>query len=156
MHDDVYEAKRVLDDYRVLKERIKDKEDRLKELRDKATKATSNYEAIRVSGTEDKSRVETAMISVIDLEMQMEKSIKQLYAKQYEIERVIDLMGNSQEARILELRFLDGLKWETVMEKMYISETTSKRIVKNALKNFHALADFNVFGKKVTEVENRA
>ena len=154
MHDDVYEAKTVLENYRVLKERIKDKEFRLEELHEKAKKSTSNYEAVRVSGTMDKSRVETAMISAMDLEAQMKKSIDQLYAKQYEIERVVDLM-EGQEARILELRFIDGLKWETVMEKMYISETTSKRIVRNALKIFHDLADFSIFGKKVGGSEDR-
>ena len=154
MHDDVYEAKTVLENYRVLKERIKDKEFRLEELHEKAKKSTSNYEAIRVSGTMDKSRVETAMISAMDLEAQMKKSIDQLYAKQYEIERVVDLM-EGQEARILELRFIDGLKWETVMDKMFISETTSKRIVRNALKIFHDLADFSILGKKVSGSEDR-
>ena len=53
-----------------------------------------------------------------------------------EIEIKIDAMGDDQEQRVLRLRYIKGLDWEDVSEKMGYSWAHVHRIHNNALDHF--------------------
>ena len=78
MTEEAYKAKKVLKDFVQLDKRIDEKYERIKALMDSATRATPSIEAERVSGTGEKSRLESVMIRKIDLERQLDKSIDKL------------------------------------------------------------------------------
>lgn len=136
MTDEAYRAKQVLQEYRQLERRVSEKTERLAALMASATRATSSAEATRVSGTGARSRVEQAVITIIDLESQLDKSIDQKNAQRHAIQNAIDAMKDEREARLLELRYIDGRSWASVMTRMEISETWSRVIHESALAHF--------------------
>ena len=136
MTDLAYKAKQALYEYRQLEKRVSEKGERIQSLMDSATRSTPSFEAERVSGTSEHSRLETAMIRKIDLERQLDKSIDDLNRRRYEIQNAIDAMQDAREARLLELRYIDGRSWASVTTRMEISETWSKTIHASALEHF--------------------
>lgn len=136
MTDEAYRAKQVLQEYRQLERRVSEKTERLAALMASATRATSSTEATRVSGTGARSRVEQAVITIIDLESQLDKSIDQKNAQRHAIQNAIDAMKDEREARLLELRYIDGRSWASVMTRMGIGETYSRVIHESALAHF--------------------
>ena len=136
MTDLAYKAKRVLKEYRQLVKRISEKRERIRELYDSATRATPSLEAERVSGTGEHSRLETAMVRKIDIERQLRNSSENLDKKRAEIERAIDAMGDQREARLLELRYIDGRSWPRVMSMIELSESQSYAVHESALIHF--------------------
>lgn len=132
------QAKAVLSEYRTILIRIQAKERRIKELDDIATGATSKFEATRTSGTSAKSKLEYATIKKIDLVQQIEESRNDLLEKRLRIETAIDQIEDQDQAMLLESRYIDGYRWEQVNDIMHVSETTSRRIFKNALEAFWA------------------
>lgn len=136
MTDKAYRAKRVLQSFRQLDKRIGEKEERLQRLVESATRATPSLEAERVSGTGDQSRLETAMIRKVDLERQLDASIDELNRRRHEIQSAIDAMEDAREARLLEMRYIDGRSWASVMARMEIAERTSFLIHESALIHF--------------------
>lgn len=136
MTDEAYRAKQALQEYRQLERRVSEKTERLAALMASATRATSSTEATRVSGTGARSRVEQAVITIIDLESQLDKSIDQKNAQRHAIQNAIDAMKDEREARLLELRYIDGRSWASVMTRMGIGETYSRVIHESALAHF--------------------
>lgn len=136
MTEEAYKAKKVLKDFVQLDKRIDEKYERIKALLDSATRATPSMEAERVSGTGEKSRLESVMIRKIDLERQLDKSIDKLNAQRFEIQNAIDAMEDSREKRLLELRYIDGRSWASVTTRMEISESMSFAIHEVALIHF--------------------
>ena len=136
MTEEAYKAKKVLKDFVQLDKRIDEKYERIKALLDSATRATPSMEAERVSGTGEKSRLESVMIRKIDLERQLDKSIDKLNAQRFEIQNAIDAMEDSREKRLLELRYIDGRSWASVTTRMEISESMSFVIHEAALIHF--------------------
>jgi len=136
MTEEAYKAKKVLKDFVQLDKRIEEKYERIKALLDSATRATPSMEAERVSGTGEKSRLESVMIRKIDLERQLDKSIDKLNAQRFEIQNAIDAMEDSREKRLLELRYIDGRSWASVTTRMEISESMSFAIHEAALIHF--------------------
>ena len=136
MTDEAYRAKQVLQEYRQLERRVSEKTERLAALMASATRANSSTEATRVSGTGARSRVEQAVITIIDLESQLDKSIDQKNAQRHAIQNAIDAMKDEREARLLELRYIDGRSWASVMTRMGIGETWSRVIHESALAHF--------------------
>ena len=136
MTDLAYKAKQTLYEYRQLDKRVAEKGERIQTLMDSATRATASLEAERISGTSEHSRLESNMVRKIDLERQLDKSIDELNRKRFDIQNAIDAMKDAREARLLELRYIDGRSWASVTTRMEISETWSKTIHASALEHF--------------------
>jgi len=134
--EQVRQAKTILSEYGTILRRIQAKERRIHDLDDIATSATSKYEATRTSGSSAKSKLEYAMIKKMDLERQIESSLSDLLEKRERIETAIDRIEDQDQAMLLESRYIDGYRWEQVNDIMHVSETTSRRIFKNALEAF--------------------
>lgn len=136
MTDQAYRAKGVLQEFRQLSKRIREKQERVAALMDSATRATPSLEAERVSGTGEHSRLEAAMIRKIDLENQLGRGIEELDRRRFDIQNAIDAMRDEREKRLLELRYIDGRSWASVMTRMEISETWSRVIHESGLEHF--------------------
>lgn len=136
MTDKAYRAKRILADYRKLNRLVQEKTGRLAELTESATRATSSFEAERISGTGERSRIESLMIRKIDLERQLDASIDKLNLDRYRIQDAIDSIENADQRSLLDMRYIDGRRWLYIMDRLHIGETTSRRIHHAALEAF--------------------
>ena len=101
-----------------------------------ATRATPSMEAERISGTGERSRVETLMIRKIDLERQLDDSIDDLNAQRYRIQNAIDRIEDPDQRSLLDMRYIDGKRWLFIMDRLHIGETTSRRVHHAALEAF--------------------
>lgn len=136
MTDEAYRAKRILQDFRKLSRLVQEKTERLAALMESATRATSSMEAERISGTGERSRVETLMIRKIDLERQLDDSIDDLNAQRYRIQNAIDRIEDPDQRSLLDMRYIDGKRWLFIMDRLHIGETTSRRVHHAALEAF--------------------
>ena len=139
MTDEAYKAKRVLKDYRQLDKRISEMNERIGSLMDRATRATASMEAERVSGTGARSNVETAVVTKLQLEEQLDAMIDDLNERRRMIQDAIHAMADEREKRLLELRYIDGRSWVSVTMRMEISEAYSYVIHESALNHFAEL-----------------
>lgn len=136
MTDAAYRAKQALQEYRQLEKRVQEKTERLAALMASATRTTASLDGERVSGTGERSRLEAAVITKVELEQQLDKSIDEKNARLHAIQNAIDAMKDEREARLLELRYIDGRSWVNVMMRMEIGETWSRVIHESALAHF--------------------
>lgn len=136
MTDEAYRAKMLLQDFRKLNRLVQEKTERLAALMESATRATSSFEAERISGTGDRSRVESLMIRKIDLERQLDGSIDELNAQRYHIQNAIDRIEDPDQRSLLDMRYIDGKRWLFIMDRLHIGETTSRRVHHAALEAF--------------------
>lgn len=136
MTDSAYRAKQALQEYRQIEKRVQEKTERLATLMSSATRTTSSLDGERVNGTGERSRLEASVITLMDLEAQLDKSIDEKNARRHAIQNAIDAMKDEREARLLELRYIDGRSWVNVMMRMEISETWSRVIHESALNHF--------------------
>lgn len=136
MTDAAYKAKRELQDYRQLDKRISEMYERIASLMDRATQATASIEAERVSGSGSRSKVESAVITKVELEKQLDSMIDDCRSRRFAIQNAIEAMQDMRERRLLELRYIDGRSWVNVMMKLEVAETWSKTIHASALEHF--------------------
>lgn len=136
MTDAAYRAKQALQEYRQLEKRVQEKTERLAALMASATRTTASLDGERVSCTGERSRLEAAVITKVELEQQLDKSIDEKNARLHAIQNAIDAMKDEREARLLELRYIDGRSWVNVMTRMEIGETWSRVIHESALAHF--------------------
>lgn len=136
MTDAAYKAKRELQDYRQLDKRISEMYERIANLMDRATQATASIEAERVSGSCSRSKVESAVITKVELEKQLDSMIDDCRSRRFAIQNAIEAMQDMRERRLLELRYIDGRSWVNVMMKLEVAETWSKTIHASALEHF--------------------
>ena len=83
-----------------------------------ATKATASIHAERVSGTQQRSPMENAVIKLIDLEHEIDADIDRLVNLKRELATFISQMDNQAYRVLLELRYLGGNTWEEVSKIM--------------------------------------
>lgn len=136
MTDAAYRAKRTLQKYESLNKEISAKQACIDRWYESATRATPSLEAERVSGTGDRSRVETAMIRKMDMEAVLDRKIDQLRKMRYDILNAVDAMDDPNERAILQFRYIAGKSWAFIMTKMEIAERTSFRLHESALIHF--------------------
>ena len=129
-------AMEMLRQYYHMEKRISEKEERIQHLFDSATRATPSLEAERVSGSSEHSRLEAAISRRSDLEQQFDRIIDDKNALRFDIQDAIDRMKDEREARLLELKYIDGLSWASVDTRMEISEDSSRNIHYYALNHF--------------------
>lgn len=101
-----------------LDKRINSKLEQVSMLRDMATKATSTFQAERVSGTRQRSPMENAVVKIIDLENDIDRDIDKLVDLKLELISFISRLENPTYRLLLELRYLEGKTWEEVAEIM--------------------------------------
>lgn len=138
MTDGAHKAVLVLRGYRQLDHRSREIVERIARLQASATRATSSFAATRTSGGDDKSRVESAVVMIVDLKDQLCDMLYELTDTRYRIQSAIQNMDSEEQKRILELRYIDGRSWEYINQQMYLTRTTSYRMHIAALESFWA------------------
>lgn len=107
-------AKRYLSQAFGLNQRIESKIDQIAILNDLATKATVTYSDMPKSPNRDGSRMEDAIIKIIDLEAEINQDMMRLVELKKDIIRGIKAVDGAELQTILELRYLSYMRWEEI------------------------------------------
>lgn len=112
------EIKDFLSRARGLKKEIEAAQDQILILRGMAERTTGTYQALRVSGTSEKSKLENAVLDIADLETEVAEKMARFRDAYKEIAAVIDALEDAKVRQLLTLRYLCFMTWEAVAEKM--------------------------------------
>ena len=107
-------AKKYLSQAFGLNQRIESKIDQIAVLNDLATKATVTYSDMPKSPNRDGSRMEDAIIKIIDLEAEINQDMMKLVELKKDIIRRIKAVDGADLQTILELRYLSYMRWEEI------------------------------------------
>lgn len=109
---------------------------------DAATRGTGSMEAERVSGTGERSRVETAVCRMVDYEREQRLTarIDALVDMRQAAERIIKRIQAPRQRELLRLRYLQDRSWEwtwdKIAEKMQISRRSVDAVHGGALQEY--------------------
>lgn len=99
-------------------QRIQSKMEQVAALNDLATRATVTYSDMPGSGTRNIHRMEDAILSIIDLQAEINRDIDTLVDLKREIVSVIKGICNLEYQTLLEKRYLCFLTWEQIAVDM--------------------------------------
>ncbi len=134
-------AKAYMEDAANIQRRIEIKTETAHIYRDMAMRATGSTEAVRVGGTGARSKVETNVNKLIDIERAIERDIEKLHGRIEMTTELIEGVSTPERKELLELRYLMGLKWEDVGRRMHYDKRQSQRIHKRALEDVQRQMD---------------
>lgn len=119
---------------------IDSKLDQLEMLKSLAMKVTSSFTKEKISGGNiEKSKMESTMVKVIDLEHEINADIDRLVNLKKDIQDTINKMDDINQQLLLELRYLSGKGWDEIAASMGYDPRTVYRIHGKALKEFERM-----------------
>lgn len=99
-------------------QRIQSKMEQVASLNDLATRATVTYSDMPGSGTRNIHRMEDAILSIIELEAEINNDICKLVDTKKDIVHKIKSVENTEYQTLLELRYLCFKPWEKIAVDM--------------------------------------
>ena len=99
-------------------QRIQSKMEQVASLNDLATRATATYSDMPGSETRNLHRMEDAILSIIELEAEINEDICKLVQTKKDIVHKIKAVQNTEYQTLLELRYLCFKTWEQIAVQM--------------------------------------
>ena len=127
------EAKRYLSQAFGLNQRIESKLGQIEDLHDLATKATMTYSDMPRNPNKRHSRLEDAVIQIIELETEINQDMIKLVELKKDIIRRIKAVESTELQTILELRYLSYMRWEEIAIELGYGIDNVFRLHRNAL-----------------------
>ena len=109
---------------------------RAERYREMAMRATGRTDAVRLSGTSHRSKVEDNVIAMMDVQREIEEKIKELMVETKRAQKLISRLENSKHRMVLEMRYLQGMTWEEIAEQMDYTLRWVHQLHKQALESF--------------------
>lgn len=117
-------AKTFLKRYRAIKHRQESLIRTLEALREIQTNCTVKLKAVQVSGGGFvRDRMADEVVRVMEIEEQIQESERKAAAALAEIITAIEAVQDETQKTVLTLRYIEGLKWEQIQEKLHYEET---------------------------------
>ena len=133
-------AKEYLSQAIWLDQMIDSKLEQLETLKSLAMKVTSSFTKEKICGGNiEKSKMESTMVKVIDLENEINADIDRLVDLKKDIQDTINMMDDINQQLLLELRYLSGKGWDEIAASMGYDPRTVYRIHGKALKEFERM-----------------
>ncbi len=126
-------AKKYLSQAFGLNQRIESKLGQIEELHDLATKATVTYSDMPKNPNHGGSRMEDAIIKIIDLESEINRDMIQLVELKKDIIDRIKAVESTELQTVLELRYLSYMRWEEIAIELGYGIDNIFRLHRNAL-----------------------
>ena len=108
------EAKKYLSQAFGLNQRIESKLGQIEDLHALATKATVTYSDMPRNPNKGHSRLEDAVIQIIELETEINQDMIKLVELKKDIIRRVKAVESAELQTILELRYLSYMRWEEI------------------------------------------
>ena len=106
---------------------------RAEKYREMAMQATGRTDALRVSGTGNRSKVEKYILELWDVHNELQAEISRLMKMSREAEKMIALLEDERHRAILELRYLCGMTWQEIAAKLHFTIRWTHKLHKDAL-----------------------
>ena len=106
---------------------------RAEKYREMAMQATGRTDAIRVSGTGDRSKVEKYILELWDVHNELQEEIARLMKKSREAEKLIRTLEDDRHRAVLELRYLCAMTWEEIAQKTNFTVRWAHKLHKEAM-----------------------
>ena len=106
---------------------------RAERYREMAMQATGRTDAIRVSGTTERSKVEKYILELWDVHNELQEEISRLMEKSREAEKLIDHLPDERHRSVLKLRYLCGMTWDEIAEKLHFTLRWVHKLHKEAI-----------------------
>jgi len=133
-------AKEYLSQALWLDQMIDSKLEQLATLKSLAMKVTSSFTKEKICGGNiEKSKMESTIVKVIDLENEINADIDRLVDFKKDIQDTINKMDDINQQLLLELRYLSGKGWDEIAASMGYDPRTVYRIHGKALKEFEKM-----------------
>jgi DNA-directed RNA polymerase specialized sigma subunit len=133
-------AKEYLSQALWLDQMILSKLEQLETLKSLSMKVTSSFAEEKISGGNvEKSKMESTIVKVIDLEHEINADIDRLVNLKKDIQDTINMMDDINQQLLLELRYLSGKGWDEIAASMGYDPRTVYRIHGKALKEFERM-----------------
>ncbi len=126
-------AKKYLSQAFGLNQRIESKLGQIEELHELATKATVTYSDMSKNPNRGGSRMEDAIIKIIDLESEINRDMIQLVELKKDIIDRIKTVESTELQTVLELRYLSYMRWEEIAIELGYGIDNVFRLHRNAL-----------------------
>lgn len=130
------ETKKHLNRAFMSRQRIKSKRERLDRWKDQTTEITVQLSKDPVISTSEKQQTEKAIVAIVDLERTIEKDISDLAKLELEIQKEINLLDDDLQKTVLELRYLNFMKWDDICMELNYSSRQIFNIHKSAIMSF--------------------
>ena len=114
-------------------QRIQSKIEQLASLNDLATRATATYSDMPGSGARRTDKMENAILSIIELENEINEDICKLVDTKRDIVHRIKAVENPEYQTLLELRYLCFKTWEQIAVEMHYELRWLYRLHRRAL-----------------------
>lgn len=118
--------------YRV-DQRIENKMEQIEKLHDLATKATVTYSDMPRNPNRGKSRLEDAVISIMELEAEINQDMLELVELKRQITASVKEVEDPELQLLLEMRYLNYIGWEQIAVRMDFSIDNVFKLHKKAL-----------------------
>ena len=123
-----------------LDQMIDSKLEQLEALKSLSMKVTSSFTKEKISGGNiEKSKMESTIVKVIDLENEINADIDRLIDLKKNIQDTINKMEDINQQLLLELRYLSRKGWDEIAASMGYDPRTVYRMHGKALKEFEKM-----------------
>lgn len=95
--------------------------ERAQRYRDMAMRATGRVDAVRLSGTPRRSKVEDNVLAMVDVHRELKERVNELMQETRRAEKLICTLSDERYHAVLQLRYLCGLSWEEVAQRLNFS-----------------------------------
>jgi len=120
-----------------LDQMILSKLEQLETLKSLSMKVTSSFAEEKISGGNvEKSKMESTIVKVIDLEGEINADFVRLIELKKEIQDTINRMEDINYQLLLEMRYLNGKNWEEIAQELKYNNRTVFKVHGKALKQF--------------------
>ena len=113
---------------------------RAEKYREMAMRATGRTDAIRVSGTPERSKVETYILELWDVHNELQREISSLMEKSRAAEKLIETLQDDRHRTVLQLRYLCGMTWDDIAERLHFTLRWVHKLHKEAIEKLNAAA----------------
>lgn len=131
------EVKAWLQSYRFLKSDVERLEEELVYWHSKSEKMTRAMSGMP-SGSGDGDQVSSSVEKIMELESQLEDKLSRMVEQRRKIEELIASLPERQQ-QVLYARYIDGLTWKQVSQKMYLEYRWVLKIHGRALREISKL-----------------
>lgn len=114
------DKKRYLHQYLKIKKRIERKSEEIAEWENIAMKCTSSLSQ-QISGGSREDKIQTAVEMIDSLRDEIKEQIQNLILEKQKLDNAINSVEDNTLQLLLEYRYIDGLKFENIAEKMSYS-----------------------------------
>jgi DNA-directed RNA polymerase specialized sigma subunit len=109
------DVRQTLEEARASIRRIKAINARIDFYMDTATRATSSLEAVRVSGTGNRSKVEDNVVRLIDAREMLDRELARCEGAIAQAERLIATLDEPKHS-VMAYRYLMGMRWDEIAQ----------------------------------------